>query len=106
MAGPTRSLCRVRSEVARGPEPTHLVYRYEDPAAGTRGRVFSKRRPTAGRAVCDAAEQRASRAAAGGRTPRGETKRAVLAALDAGNAMTAGEIAAATGLARAMVSTT
>ena len=65
-----------------------------------------KRRPTAGGAPRDAAKQRASTAAAGGRTPRGETKRAVLAALNAGNAMTAGEVAAATGLARATVSTT
>lgn len=37
---------------------------------------------------------------------RGETKRAVLGALSDGNAMTAGEVAAATGLARATVSTT
>ena len=64
-----------------------------------------KRRPAAG-SPRDAAEQRASTAAASGRTPRGETKRAVLAALNAGNAMTAGEVAAATGLARATVSTT
>ena len=65
-----------------------------------------KRRPTAGGAPRDAAKQRASTAAAGGRTPRGETKRAVLAAFNAGNAMTAGEVAAATGLARATVSRT
>jgi DNA-binding transcriptional ArsR family regulator len=65
-----------------------------------------KRRPTAGGAPRDAAKQRASTAAAGGRTPRDETKRAVLAALDAGNAITAGEVAAATGLARATFSTT
>jgi len=36
----------------------------------------------------------------------GQTKRAVLAALTDGNAMTAGEISAATGLARPTVSTT
>jgi len=40
------------------------------------------------------------------RTAPGATKGAVLAALKDGNAMTAGEIAAATGLARATVSTT
>ena len=37
---------------------------------------------------------------------RGQTKSAVLAALGDGTAMTAGEVAAATGLARATVSTT
>ncbi len=41
-----------------------------------------------------------------GRTVPGATKAAVLAALKDGNALTAGEIAAATGLARATVSTT
>ncbi|MGO9961372.1 MAG: winged helix-turn-helix domain-containing protein [Solirubrobacteraceae bacterium] len=40
------------------------------------------------------------------RTAPGATKAAILAALQDGNAMTAGEIAAATGLARATVSTT
>jgi DNA-binding IclR family transcriptional regulator len=40
------------------------------------------------------------------RTAPGATKAAVLAALQDGNAMTAGEIAAATGLGRATVSTT
>ena len=40
------------------------------------------------------------------RTPLGATKSAVLAALSDGQAMTAGEVAAATGLGRATVSTT
>ena len=40
------------------------------------------------------------------RTPRGATKARVLEALTDGKAMTAGEVAAATGLARATVSTT
>ena len=45
-------------------------------------------------------------AAAGARTAPGATKTAVLAALAAGDAMTAGEVATATGLGRASVSTT
>ena len=40
------------------------------------------------------------------RAPLGQTKSTVLAALSNGNAMTAGEVAAATGLGRASVSTT
>jgi DNA-binding transcriptional ArsR family regulator len=40
------------------------------------------------------------------RAAQGQTKRAVLAALASGEAMTAGEVAAATGLGRASVSTT
>ena len=40
------------------------------------------------------------------RTASGVTKSAVLAALASGNAMTAGEVANATGLGRASVSTT
>ena len=40
------------------------------------------------------------------RTPRGSTKRTVLSALSSDGAMTAGEVAAATGLQRATVSTT
>ena len=40
------------------------------------------------------------------RTASGATKSAVLAALASGNAMTAGEVANATGLGRASVSTT
>jgi DNA-binding transcriptional ArsR family regulator len=44
--------------------------------------------------------------AARARTAPGATKRAVLAALDSERALTAGEVAAATGLARPTVSTT
>lgn len=44
--------------------------------------------------------------AASGRTAPGATKRAVLAALNSDKALTAGEVAAATGLARPTVSTT
>jgi DNA-binding transcriptional ArsR family regulator len=47
-----------------------------------------------------------SSAAAPARTAPGAIKAAVLAALKDGNAITAGEIAAATGLGRATVSTT
>ena len=43
---------------------------------------------------------------ASGRTASGATKSAVLAALASGDAMTAGEVANATGLGRASVSTT
>ena len=43
---------------------------------------------------------------ASGRTASGATKSAVLAALGSGDAMTAGEVANATGLGRASVSTT
>lgn len=55
-----------------------------------------------------AAQTRAGSAAAPARarTAPGATKAAVLAALTDGSALTAGEIAAATGLARATVSTT
>ena len=48
----------------------------------------------------------AAAAPARSRTAQGATKAAVLAALKDGSAMTAGEIAAATGLGRATVSTT
>ena len=85
---------RTSSTDTKTPRPAHAAASSQE------------RRPAAGGARRDAVKQRASTAAAGGRTPRGETKRAVLAALSAGNAMTAGEVAAATGLARATVSTT
>jgi len=52
------------------------------------------------------AQKPASSAVARVRTAPGATKAAVLAALKDGSAMTAGEIAAATGLGRATVSTT
>ena len=61
---------------------------------------------TAGSAHPSAAKQRTSTPPAGVRTPPGETRRAVLAALGDGTAMTAGEVAAATGIARATVSST
>ncbi|MGH2868013.1 MAG: MarR family transcriptional regulator [Solirubrobacteraceae bacterium] len=48
----------------------------------------------------------AGSAANGARTAPGATKTSVLAALGDGNAMTAGEIATATGLGRPTVSTT
>ena len=67
----------------------------------------SPSKPTAS-ATRSAPAQRASGAAP--RSPRrtapGATKASVLAALDGGEAMTAGEVAAKTGLARATVSTT
>jgi DNA-binding transcriptional ArsR family regulator len=47
-----------------------------------------------------------AQARAGRRTPPGATKAKVLAALSDGKAMTAGEVAAATGLGRPTVSTT
>jgi predicted transcriptional regulator len=58
-----------------------------------------------------ASVQEATRRRSTGQRPRtraaqGQTKSAVLAALSSGEAMTAGEIAAATGLGRARVSTT
>jgi CRP-like cAMP-binding protein len=48
----------------------------------------------------------ANGASASTRTPSGETKTKVLAALSSDHALTAGEVAEATGLARATVSTT
>lgn len=54
---------------------------------------------TAGSAHSSAAKQRTGTPPAGLRTPPGETRRAVLAALGDGTAMTSGEVAAATGIA-------
>jgi DNA-binding IclR family transcriptional regulator len=50
--------------------------------------------------------RQATRPASSNRRPSGTTKTAVLSALAHGNAMTAGEVANATGLGRASVSTT
>ena len=48
----------------------------------------------------------ATKTSGGGRTAPGATKNSVLSALDKGGAMTAGEVASATGLGRGTVSTT
>ena len=58
------------------------------------------------RPVARARPRSQAQARAGRRTPPGATKAKVLAALSDGKAMTAGEVAAATGLARPTVSTT
>lgn len=70
-------------------------------ARGTGGRRAGSARAAAARESSGASTRGRSRGAAGG------TKNAVLKALsDSGSAMTAGEVAAATGLGRASVSTT
>jgi len=71
--------------------------------------------PKPGRSTTSSASTRSAKRAsseiangngASGRTASGATKSAVLAALASGNAMTASEVANATGLGRASVSTT
>jgi DNA-binding transcriptional ArsR family regulator len=78
------------------------------PASGAAGESVVKSAGARTRRSPRTAEKPASSAAATVRAPTqpGATKTAVLVALGNGNAMTAGEIAAATGLGRATVSTT
>ena len=78
------------------------------PSAAKTPRGATRRAPRTRKASVPPAQTPASPAAAPARarTAPGATKAAVLAALKDGSAMTAGEIAAATGLARATVSTT
>ena len=82
-----------------------LTSRGSEPASADRIPPAEPRTASAGEA---SAQKPASSAAAPTRTRTapGATKAAVLAALKDGSAMTAGEIAAATGLGRATVSTT
>ena len=78
-------------------------------AAKTSTSAKSRSRANAGaatRSAGSAARKAAAAAPATVRTAPGATKAAVLAALADGKAMTAGEIAAATGLGRATISTT
>jgi DNA-binding transcriptional ArsR family regulator len=76
--------------------------------SGSAGESAAKSAGARARRTPRTSEQPASAAAAPApeRTAPGATKAAVLAALEDGGAMTAGEIAAATGLGRATVSTT
>ncbi len=78
------------------------------PASGSAGESAAKSAGARARRTPRTSEKPASSAAAPARarTAPGATKGAVLAALKDGSAMTAGEIAAATGLGRATVSTT
>ncbi len=78
------------------------------PASGAAGESVVKSAGARTRRTPRTSEKPAGSAAAGtrARTAPGATKTAVLVALGNGNAMTAGEIAAATGLHRASVSTT
>ena len=82
-----------------------LTSRGSEPASADRVTPADARTASAGEA---SAQKPAGSAAAPTRTRTapGATKAAVLAALKDGSAMTAGEIAAATGLGRATVSTT
>jgi biotin operon repressor len=73
----------------------------------TSSRARSKKATTAALAGRKTQSRKPTGAAgSGSRTASGATKRGVLATLATGNAMTAGEIATATGLSRASVSTT
>jgi CRP-like cAMP-binding protein len=76
------------------------------PPARTRAKAATaeRRSPAAKSAPRRSPSQPAARAAR--RTAPGATKTSVLAALEGGEAMTAGEVAAKTGLARRTVSTT
>jgi DNA-binding transcriptional ArsR family regulator len=62
--------------------------------------------PARSTASTGARSRRAASTGSSSRTAPGATKNAVLAALDKGGAMTAGEVASATGLGRGTVSTT
>jgi sugar-specific transcriptional regulator TrmB len=71
------------------------------PRSATRGRSRSTSSSSRGTNSARATATRSS-----SRTAPGETKNSVLAALEKGGAMTAGEVATATGLGRGTVSTT
>ena len=66
----------------------------------------ASRKPSSPRTRPAATPRAARNGSAGTRTARGATKAAVLAALSSNGALTAGEVANATGLGRATVSTT
>ena len=104
-------------DLAAEADRLHSALRALDP---DRSSVTSERKPTAGarprsappRLTAQSRRRTSSRRAvpAGARSPRppvrGATRASVLAALAGGKAMTAGEVAAKTGLGRATVSTT
>ncbi|HUO71278.1 MAG TPA: hypothetical protein VMU39_10910 [Solirubrobacteraceae bacterium] len=73
------------------------------------GAAPSEPSPASKRSAAKPAARRvrpSARSGSAGRAASGATKSAVLEALSSGNAMTAGEVASATGLGRASVSTT
>jgi DNA-binding transcriptional ArsR family regulator len=81
------------------------------PASRTATREPARPRPSTSTATPPASAERAEpparrRPGAAARTAPGATKTAVLQALSGGDALTAGEVATATGLARGTVSTT
>jgi DNA-binding transcriptional ArsR family regulator len=99
---PKRSTAPARAattaKAAKPPSPDGEVATGESPASAPA--------PTSSKTAGPATATRARASAAQGRTARGATKTKVLEALAKGDAMTAGEVATATGLGRATVSTT
>jgi DNA-binding transcriptional ArsR family regulator len=98
-------LRRALAALVPGSEPADVKTSKEASSAAQSPPAATRRAPRTGTA---SVSPQPSPAAASGRarTAPGATKAAVLAALGDGRAMTAGEIAAATGLGRATVSTT
>ena len=76
------------------------------PRAATRRSTRATRRPARPTATPAPSTRRATSTGSNSRTAPGATKNSVLAALEKGGAMTAGEVASATGLGRGTVSTT
>jgi len=110
----TRALAALdpRDKPASKPAATPTANRSGKPAAKRAGKSAASSAPAAasspardaaapGEADADSAQRPAV-----ARTARGETKAKVLGALSSGGAMTAGEVATATGLERGTVSTT
>jgi len=106
-AGPARRPTRAR---ATGPSGAKAGGR-RSAASGTDSRSRAAARvgsssSGSSASVTDATRGRLTGQRSGTRAAQGQTRSAVLAALSSGEAMTAGEVAAATGLGRASVSTT
>jgi DNA-binding transcriptional ArsR family regulator len=102
-----REVERLRGALAAlvpGSEPAGVKTSKDASSAAKRPRAATRRAPRT--RTASVPPRSAAAAPARARTAPGATKAAVLAALGDGRAMTAGEIAAATGLGRATVSTT
>ncbi len=89
-----------------GTPPAASTPRADESTGAAASKPRARQRAGTATRAAGSARRAAAPAPAGVRTPPGATKAAVLAALAEGKALTAGEIAAATGLGRATISTT
>ena len=104
-AGPARRPARARTTDPRG---ATAAGRSSTVSTASRSRPARAGSSSSGSSagVKDATRGRSTGQRSRTRAAQGQTRSAVLAALSSGEAMTAGEVAAATGLGRASVSTT